>query len=219
MRSGRRTKRAGCCLEAGDAAARGPKAAQAQVWTIRKVGLGLIMSCPPIHQRPYSFIEDMPAVPVARLAEFVGEMERILAQHGVQGEVQTPGTLQRAACTSARSVLKTVDGVRLLLRQPLDGGGRADLPAGRLDPAASTAMAWARQRRNRGCSAPRSAVEAFRLLKRLPRCTTCSTRARWSPRRRLKPRWASWTSTCVFGADYRAEGVEAGDATSRARAD
>ena len=55
------------------------KADQAQVWTVRKVGLGLIMSRPG-DVRPYSFIEDR-AVPVERLGEFVRGMERILAEH------------------------------------------------------------------------------------------------------------------------------------------
>ncbi len=87
------------------------KAAQAQVWTVRKVGLGLIMSRPS-DVRPYSFIEDL-AVPVERLGEFVRGMERILAEHGVQGENYGHAS---AGCLHIRPMinLKTVTGVHQL---------------------------------------------------------------------------------------------------------
>ena len=54
--------------------------AQRHVWTVRKVGLGILMSTP-ARARPVAFIEDC-AVPVERLGEFAREMERILAAHG-----------------------------------------------------------------------------------------------------------------------------------------
>ncbi len=87
------------------------RAAQQQVWLIRKVGLGLIMSRPS-DQRPYSFVEDM-AVPVERLAEFVGEMQRLLAQHGVVGEIYGHAS---AGCLHIRPILnlKTSEGVARL---------------------------------------------------------------------------------------------------------
>ncbi len=87
------------------------KAAQAQVWTVRKVGLGLIMSRPG-DWRPYSFIEDL-AVPVERLGEFVRGVERILDEHGVQGENYGHAS---AGCLHIRPIinLKTATGVQQL---------------------------------------------------------------------------------------------------------
>jgi FAD/FMN-containing dehydrogenase/Fe-S oxidoreductase len=59
-------------------------AAQKQVWAVRKVGLGLLMSRPG-DAKPVAFIEDV-SVPVERLGEFVREMARILAAHGTTGD-------------------------------------------------------------------------------------------------------------------------------------
>ncbi|MFM8322766.1 MAG: FAD-binding and (Fe-S)-binding domain-containing protein, partial [Chloroflexota bacterium] len=83
-------------------------AAQKQIWTVRKVGLGLIMSRPG-DWRPYSFIEDL-AVPVERLGEFVRGMERILDEHGLQGENYGHAS---AGCLHIRPILnlKTAAGV------------------------------------------------------------------------------------------------------------
>ncbi|NJD59194.1 MAG: FAD-binding oxidoreductase [Anaerolineales bacterium] len=50
---------------------------QKQVWDVRKVGLGILMSRLGA-QKPISFIEDM-SVPVERLSEFVSRMVQILA--------------------------------------------------------------------------------------------------------------------------------------------
>lgn len=58
--------------------------AQKQVWAVRKIGMGLVMSRPGPN-RATAFIEDM-AVPAEHLAEFVGEMERILQEHGTQAD-------------------------------------------------------------------------------------------------------------------------------------
>lgn len=55
--------------------------AQADVWNLRKSGLGLLMSRPGDEQ-PYSFIEDA-AVHPSRLAEFIGQVERVLESEGV----------------------------------------------------------------------------------------------------------------------------------------
>ena len=58
------------------------KADQANVWAVRKVGLGLLDSRPTA-LRPVAFIEDC-AIPVERLGEFVREVQRILDAHGVE---------------------------------------------------------------------------------------------------------------------------------------
>jgi FAD/FMN-containing dehydrogenase/Fe-S oxidoreductase len=57
---------------------------QKQVWAVRKMGLGILMSKPGAI-KPIAFIEDM-AVPVEHLGEFVRQMEAILASHGTRGE-------------------------------------------------------------------------------------------------------------------------------------
>ena len=53
---------------------------QAKVWTVRKVGLGLLMSIKGDH-KPIPFIEDA-AVPVEHLAEYVTEVERFCNDRG-----------------------------------------------------------------------------------------------------------------------------------------
>ncbi len=57
-------------------------AGQADVWTVRKAGLGLHMSKPGDRQ-PYAFIEDA-AVEPARLAEYIRRVNRILDEEGVE---------------------------------------------------------------------------------------------------------------------------------------
>ncbi|HEX7976475.1 MAG TPA: FAD-linked oxidase C-terminal domain-containing protein, partial [Anaerolineales bacterium] len=86
-------------------------AAQRQVWAVRKVGLGLMLSRPG-DVKPWSFIEDL-AVPVERLGEFVRLMERILAEHGTTGEIYAHAS---AGCLHIRPLieLKTVQGVQSL---------------------------------------------------------------------------------------------------------
>lgn len=56
--------------------------AQADLWAVRKAGLGLLMSVPG-HEKPITFIEDV-AVPVERLAEYVAEVERVIADHDTE---------------------------------------------------------------------------------------------------------------------------------------
>ncbi|HET7010399.1 MAG TPA: FAD-binding and (Fe-S)-binding domain-containing protein [Anaerolineales bacterium] len=58
--------------------------AQANLWAVRKVGLGLLMSIPG-DTKPATFIEDV-AVPVERLGEYVRRVDAILARHGTRGE-------------------------------------------------------------------------------------------------------------------------------------
>src|SRR5439155_18547873 len=56
--------------------------AQADVWAVRKEGLGLYMSMPGTAKR-LPFVEDT-SVPPARLREFVDAFPRIIAAHGTQ---------------------------------------------------------------------------------------------------------------------------------------
>jgi FAD/FMN-containing dehydrogenase/Fe-S oxidoreductase len=60
------------------------KIQQKQVWDVRKVGLGILMSRLG-DAKPISFIEDM-SVPVERLGEFVSEMDVMLNTYGTQAD-------------------------------------------------------------------------------------------------------------------------------------
>jgi FAD/FMN-containing dehydrogenase/Fe-S oxidoreductase len=55
------------------------KESQAQVWAVRKVGLGILNSRPG-NLKPIAFIEDI-AVPIENLGEFVQGMEQIIQAH------------------------------------------------------------------------------------------------------------------------------------------
>lgn len=55
-------------------------AGQADVWNLRKAGLGMLMSVRS-ERKPVAFVED-PAVAVERLPEFVREFQQIVARHG-----------------------------------------------------------------------------------------------------------------------------------------
>jgi len=85
------------------------KEQQAQVWNIRKVGLGILDSRPQ-SARPIAFIEDC-AIPVDRLSEFVREIERILSEHGTYGGIYAHAS---GGCLHIRPILdlKTGEGVR-----------------------------------------------------------------------------------------------------------
>lgn len=82
---------------------------QKQVWNVRKVGLGILMSRPG-EEKPIAFIEDT-AVPVEHLGQFVREMERILAEHHVQADYYGHAS---AGCLHIRPLLnlRTSQGVR-----------------------------------------------------------------------------------------------------------
>ena len=84
---------------------------QANVWNIRKVGLGILDSRPQ-SARPAAFIEDC-AIPVERLGKFVREIERILAEYKVAGGIYAHAS---AGCLHIRPILdlKTGEGVRYL---------------------------------------------------------------------------------------------------------
>lgn len=81
---------------------------QQKVWTVRKVGLGILMSIPG-DNKPCSFIEDL-AVPVENLGIFIREIERIFHDHHTQGDIYAHAS---AGCLHIRPTLnlKTVQGV------------------------------------------------------------------------------------------------------------
>jgi FAD/FMN-containing dehydrogenase/Fe-S oxidoreductase len=80
---------------------------QKQVWEVRKVGLGILMSRLG-DLKPISFIEDM-SVPVDRLGEFVHEMDAILKNYGTQADYYGHAS---AGCLHIRPLLniKTPNG-------------------------------------------------------------------------------------------------------------
>ncbi len=82
--------------------------AQQQVWAVRKMGLGILMSRPG-DLKPVAFIEDL-SVPVEHLTEFVREMEKIMAAHGTRGDFYAHAS---AGCLHLRPILnlKTAQGV------------------------------------------------------------------------------------------------------------
>ena len=84
---------------------------QNQIWNVRKVGLGLLMSKPG-DTKPIPFIEDV-SVPIDRLGEFVQELERILHAHNTEGDFYAHAS---AGCLHIRPLinLKTVQGVTML---------------------------------------------------------------------------------------------------------
>jgi FAD/FMN-containing dehydrogenase/Fe-S oxidoreductase len=73
---------------------------QARVWNVRKAGLGILDSRPQ-SARPVAFIEDC-AIPVERLGEFVGEIERILSAHKTTGGIYAHAS---AGCLHIRPIL------------------------------------------------------------------------------------------------------------------
>ncbi len=85
--------------------------AQASVWSVRKVGLGILDSRPQ-SARPAAFIEDC-AIPVEQLGQFVREIQRILAEHHTEGGIYAHAS---AGCLHIRPILdlKTGEGVRFL---------------------------------------------------------------------------------------------------------
>jgi FAD/FMN-containing dehydrogenase/Fe-S oxidoreductase len=82
---------------------------QADLWAVRKAGLGLLLSVPG-DTKPITFIEDV-AVPVEHLGEYVREMDRIMASEGTHGEWYAHAS---AGCLHLRPMvnLKTQRGVR-----------------------------------------------------------------------------------------------------------
>jgi FAD/FMN-containing dehydrogenase/Fe-S oxidoreductase len=81
---------------------------QADLWAVRKVGLGLLMSIPG-DTKPVTFIEDV-AVPVEKLGDYVRQVDSILQEHGTTGEWYAHAS---AGCLHLRPMvnLKTAEGV------------------------------------------------------------------------------------------------------------
>ena len=81
---------------------------QADVWSVRKAGLGLLMSVKGDH-KPIPAIEDV-SVPVEHLAEYVGAIEELVAAHGTTAAYYAHAS---AGCLHIRPLvnLKTVEGV------------------------------------------------------------------------------------------------------------
>jgi FAD/FMN-containing dehydrogenase/Fe-S oxidoreductase len=81
---------------------------QANIWSVRKMGLGILNSAPAA-ARPVAFIEDC-AIPVERLGDFVREVERILESHGTRAAFYAHAS---AGCLHIRPIinLKTAVGV------------------------------------------------------------------------------------------------------------
>lgn len=84
---------------------------QARVWNVRKVGLGILDSRPQ-SARPVAFIEDC-AIPVEKLGDFVREVEKILAEHKIEGGIYAHAS---AGTLHIRPILdlKTHEGMRSL---------------------------------------------------------------------------------------------------------
>ncbi len=83
--------------------------AQDDLWAVRKVGLGLLMSVPG-EVKPITFIEDV-AVPVELLGSYVRQVETILRDHDTFGEWYAHAS---AGCLHLRPMvnLRNADGVR-----------------------------------------------------------------------------------------------------------
>jgi len=82
--------------------------AQAQLWAVRKVGLGLLLAVPG-DRKPISFIEDV-TVPVERLAEYVRRATRLMHEAGTDGTWYAHASV---GCLHMRPLidLKTAQGV------------------------------------------------------------------------------------------------------------
>ena len=83
-------------------------ARQEDVWSVRKAGLGLLMSVRGDH-KPIPVIEDV-SVPVEHLAEYVGAIEELVTAHGTTAAYYAHAS---AGCLHIRPLinLKTVEGV------------------------------------------------------------------------------------------------------------
>ena len=86
---------------------------QADLWAVRKAGLGLLMSIPG-DTKPVTFIEDV-AVPVEKLGDYVRRVDAILQEHGTTGEWYAHAS---AGCLHLRPMLnlKSAEGVERMRR-------------------------------------------------------------------------------------------------------
>lgn len=87
------------------------KILQDQIWKVRKVGLGLLMSRPG-DVKPLPFVEDV-AVPVERLGEFVREFQNIMSTHNTTGDFYAHAS---AGCLHVRPLInmKTASGQQVM---------------------------------------------------------------------------------------------------------
>jgi FAD/FMN-containing dehydrogenase/Fe-S oxidoreductase len=104
------------CLQdkaAGEVLVAEDEAQQKQIWAVRKVGLGLLLSMPG-DRKPLSFIEDI-SVPVEQLGYYVRSLDRILEKYGTTAEIYAHAS---AGCLHIRPLLslKNDKGVRDLRR-------------------------------------------------------------------------------------------------------
>jgi FAD/FMN-containing dehydrogenase/Fe-S oxidoreductase len=85
---------------------------QEDVWSVRKAGLGLLMSVRGDH-KPIPVIEDV-SVPVEHLAEYVGAIEDLVAAHGTTAAYYAHAS---AGCLHIRPMidLKTASGVQSMV--------------------------------------------------------------------------------------------------------
>ncbi len=86
---------------------------QADLWAVRKAGLGLLMSVPG-DTKPVTFIEDV-AVPVEKLGDYVRRVDAILKDNGTTGEWYAHAS---AGCLHLRPMLnlKSTEGVERMRR-------------------------------------------------------------------------------------------------------
>ncbi|HEY3289038.1 MAG TPA: FAD-linked oxidase C-terminal domain-containing protein [Anaerolineae bacterium] len=86
-------------------------AGQADVWAVRKIGLGILLSIRSEY-KPISVIEDV-AVPVEQLAEYVREMRKVFARHKTDGAFYAHAS---AGVLHVRPLvnLKSVEGVEAM---------------------------------------------------------------------------------------------------------
>ncbi|MBA2519533.1 MAG: FAD-binding protein [Chloroflexia bacterium] len=89
---------------------------QADIWAVRKAGLGLLMSIKGDH-KPIPVIEDV-SVPVPHLAEFVRAVEELVAAHGTTAAYYAHAS---AGCLHIRPLvnLKTIEGVTAMREMAL----------------------------------------------------------------------------------------------------
>ena len=85
---------------------------QEDLWSVRKAGLGLLMSVRGDH-KPIPVIEDV-SVPVEHLAEYVGAIEELVAAHGTTAAYYAHAS---AGCLHIRPLinLKTASGVQTMV--------------------------------------------------------------------------------------------------------
>ena len=85
------------------------QALQDQIWNVRKVGLGILMSIPG-DLKPIPFVEDI-SVPVAQLGRFVAEFQKIMQHYDTRGDFYAHAS---AGCLHIRPLinLKQPEGVQ-----------------------------------------------------------------------------------------------------------